>query len=333
MNLKQLHHVVAVAETLNFSKAATKVHLCQSALSKSISTFENETGIQIFERTTGKVALTLAGERVVAHARHLLIEATNFRKDIEYLKTGALGSVSIGSGPFPAACYLDTAVAAFHKRQPRIPISLQVDNWRNLLIALHRGQIDFFIADASDMSDDASLEFTPVGGVTVAFCCDQHHPLAQGAPSRQVDPHDMLKYTLATVTLPTMMFLELKRSLGLGRNNTFAAMIESDNIHLLNKLVPDSDIILITSNQMMRRDLQSLGLVRLNVPMTRNRFGDWALISIKGRLMTPSANLLARQLITLFRENTQADDSRYGFAGNSPLNFVVERSRQPPPDH
>lgn len=322
MNLKQLRHVVTVADTLSFSKAASMVHLSQSALSKSISSFEDETGVRIFDRTTGKVSMTLAGERVVAHAHHLLTEATNFRKNVEYLKTGVLGSVSVGSGPFPAACYLDIGVAAFHKDHPQIPISLYVDNWSNLLIALQTGQIDFFIADISDMSDNALLDITPVGGVTLAFCCDRRHPLVLKSAGGQIDPHDMLQYTLATVTLPTMMFLDLKRSMGLGRDDTFAAKIESDNISMLNRLVPDSEIILVTSNQMMRRDLQHLGLIRLDVPMKRNRYGDWALVCIKGRMLTPSASLLASQLITLFRESAREDDALYGFVGNRPLNFV-----------
>ena len=325
MNLKQVSHVVAVAEALSFSKAARRVHLSQSALSKSISSLEEEIGIQIFERSTNKVEITPAGQHVIAHARHLASEATNFRKNIEYLKTGEMGSVSVGAGPFPATCFLDMGIRAFHRQYPRVPLNLRIDHWGNLLAELRAGRIDFFIADIRDLEDDAMLDITPVGGMTVTLCSDHKHPLVSAAPDRQVNAKEMLQYTFATVSLPAMMFLELKRSMGLGRDDTFAVKIECDDIALLNRLIPDSDIILATSNMMMETHLKHPDIIRLNVPMARNRFGEWALVKIKGRTLTPSATLLASVLVDLIRQGSQADDARYGFKGNAPLNFVAPR--------
>jgi len=323
MNLKQVSHIIALAETLSFSKAAANVHLSQSALSKSIALLEEEIGIQIFERTTNKVEVTPSGRHVLAHARHLWSEATSFRKNIEYLKTGALGGVSVGSGPFPATCFLDAAVREFHRRYPKVSLTLNINHWGNLLTELHAGKIDFFMADIRNIDDDPMLDFTPVGGLTLALFCDRNHPLVADDPQRLIAPTEILDYTLASVSLPTPVFLELKQSMGLGHNDTFAVNIECDDIALINRLIPGSDILFVSSNLMMEEKFCSNDVVKLNIPMARNRFGEWALVKIKNRTLTPSASLLADLLVDLIRTGSAADNEKHGFAGNKPLNFLT----------
>lgn len=322
MNLKQVSHILALANTLSFSKAAASVHLSQSALSKSIAALEEEIGIQIFERTTNKVDIAPTGHQVLAHAQHLWSEATNFRKNIEYLKTGELGSVAVGSGPFPATCFLDAAVREYHQRYPKVSLKLVIDHWGKLLTELRAGKIDFFMADVRNLDEDPMLDFTPVGGLTVALYCDRNHPLLAGGLNRQIDPNELLDYAFASVSLPTTVFLELKQSLGLGHNDTFAVNIECDDIALINRLIPGSDIVFVSSNLMMEEKFSNAQVVKLNIPMTRNRFGEWALVKIRNRTLTPSASLLAELLVKLVRNGSTADNAKHGFAGNRPLNFT-----------
>lgn len=325
MNLKQISHVLALADTLNFNKAAKLVHLSQSALSKSIAALEQELGIQIFERSTAKVQIAPTGQHVLLLARHLMSEATSFRKNIEYLKTGELGSVAVGSGPFPAACFLDEGIRQFHRRYPSVSMNLRIDHWANLMAALRSGEIDFFTADIRNLENDASFDIVPLGGVTIAMCCCPEHPLVAQDPMREIDARELLPYTFATVKLPPRMFFELKQSMGLERDQTFAATIESDDIYLLNRIMPGSDVILATSNLMMNERLGGTGLVKLNLRMNSNRFGEWALVKMKDRTLTPSASLLADLLIDLIRQGSLDDEAQHGSPANAPLNFLRER--------
>lgn len=329
MNLKQLGHVLALSETLSFSKAAERVHLSQSALSKSISSLEDELGLKIFERTTNSVSIAPVGQFVIDHARHLLSEATNFSKNVEYLKTGALGSVSVGAGPFPATCFLADGVRVFHKRYPKVSLSLRIDYWKNLLTDLHAGLIDFFIADIRNIDDDPMLRTTPIGGLTLALFCDRNHPLVAADPGRKIKPRELLGYTFASVSLPNLVFNEFKQSLGLDSDDSFAVNLECDDIALINRLIPASDIIFVSSNLMMEAALQAGDVVKLNLPMSRNRFGEWALVQIKNRTLTPSATLMAGMLIDLVREGSLKDDKKYGYKGNKPLNFLRRNKLRP----
>ncbi|TAL81349.1 MAG: LysR family transcriptional regulator [Candidimonas sp.] len=313
MNLKQLDHLLVLSETLSFSKAAQRVHLSQSALSKSIAALEEEFNIQIFDRTPGNVSITSTGQFVIDHAKNLLSEAKSFNKNIDYLKTGSSGSVALGTGPFPAASFLDAGIREFHKRYPQVSLHIRIDHWKNLLMDLKEGRLDFFMADTRDIADDAMLTISPIGGLTVAFFCDRQHPLVAGDPGRLVKPQELLSYTLASVSLPTVVFHELKRSIGLEHNDIFAVRIECDDIALIKKILPGSDIIFSSSNLMMESELQAGQVVRLNIPMTQNRFGDWGLVRIKHRTLTPSANLFATLLIELIREGSKIDSEKYGF--------------------
>ena len=72
MNLRQIEYVVAIAEESSFTLAAQRCHTVQSALSHQIAKLEEELGVVLFERTSRKVSLTLAGQAFVEQAKRTL---------------------------------------------------------------------------------------------------------------------------------------------------------------------------------------------------------------------------------------------------------------------
>src|SRR5207253_1054361 len=83
--LRQLRYCVAVADRLHFTRAAQDLHVAQPALSQQIRRLEAELGLELFARTSRSVALTQAGEAVVARARRILAEAGAIEQDVEDL--------------------------------------------------------------------------------------------------------------------------------------------------------------------------------------------------------------------------------------------------------
>ncbi|MGA8220726.1 MAG: LysR substrate-binding domain-containing protein [Candidatus Acidiferrales bacterium] len=98
MELHHLRYFVAVAEDLSFTKAAKRLKMAQPPLSRQIRSLENEIGVQLFERRSGKVLLTDAGCRFLSGVR-LALEQVEVAVDVaRQTKNGELGTVRVGFG-------------------------------------------------------------------------------------------------------------------------------------------------------------------------------------------------------------------------------------------
>jgi DNA-binding transcriptional LysR family regulator len=102
MNLRHLAHVVALADELHFGRAAERVHLSQSAFSRSIQSMESDLGARLFDRDATEVRLTTAGEFLIARARALLLDARSLRRDVSLYLDVEIGEAAFGCGPIPA---------------------------------------------------------------------------------------------------------------------------------------------------------------------------------------------------------------------------------------
>src|SRR3990170_2948615 len=96
LELRDLRYFLAVAEELNFTRAAERLHLAQQALSAAIRALERDLGLELFTRSTRHVALTAAGEALVSGARHVLESAAEAVDQVKRVGTGHSGRLIIG---------------------------------------------------------------------------------------------------------------------------------------------------------------------------------------------------------------------------------------------
>src|SRR5690349_20209550 len=97
MDLRQLRYLVALAEERNFTRAAEREHIAQPALSQQIRRLEQEVGLALVERTTRHVAMTDAGDLLVARARRILAEIEGVNAEMQRLAGVQTGHVSVGT--------------------------------------------------------------------------------------------------------------------------------------------------------------------------------------------------------------------------------------------
>ena len=96
VELRHLRYFLAVAEELNFSRAAERLHIAQPALSAQIRALEAQLGCELFERTTRKVALTSNGEILLAEAREILSRVDAAVAKLQAAARGERGRLRIG---------------------------------------------------------------------------------------------------------------------------------------------------------------------------------------------------------------------------------------------
>ncbi|MFD7260392.1 LysR family transcriptional regulator [Streptomyces sp. NPDC059874] len=126
MELRQLRYVVAVAETRNFTRAAARCFVAQSALSRQIGNLEREVGAKLFARTSRRVELTPAGEAFLVGARQCLEAAERAVADAAAAVGDVRGRLAIGTIPTVVAVDIAEVLQRFRERHPQVRVGLHV---------------------------------------------------------------------------------------------------------------------------------------------------------------------------------------------------------------
>lgn len=124
VTLHQMHAFVQVARHGSFTKASVDMRLTQSAISALVKELESKLGLQLLDRTTRSVVLTLAGEEFRARAERILADVANAMADTKELLDKRRGRVSIAASPLSSATFLPGAIAAFAVVHPHVSVHL-----------------------------------------------------------------------------------------------------------------------------------------------------------------------------------------------------------------
>lgn len=155
-DLRQVRYFVAVAEELNFTRAAERLHMAQPPLSAAIRQLEQQLGIALLERTSRTVQLTTAGRLLLEEGRELLRQADRVFAAVRETGHAPVGRLEVGVSPaarydvgpaFFAACAEQAAGVMAYPRE---------DTTGALLHDLRAGRLDLVLAfcppkDADDL--------------------------------------------------------------------------------------------------------------------------------------------------------------------------------------
>jgi DNA-binding transcriptional LysR family regulator len=144
VEVRHLRSFVAVAEELNFTRAAEGLHLAQQALSAQIQQLEERVGAQLFIRTSRKVALTPAGHALLEQAPALLSALESAVETARQAGQGASGKLTVGLLATAALDVTPRLLRAFAAARPGVEVSL-----RNISIDEPSGGVATGEADVS----------------------------------------------------------------------------------------------------------------------------------------------------------------------------------------
>ncbi|HEV7402350.1 MAG TPA: LysR family transcriptional regulator [Chthoniobacteraceae bacterium] len=142
MELRRLRNFLAVAEALNFTKAAAQLRVGQPALSRQVQDLEEEIGVDLLRRSPRGVTLTAEGKLFLEEVRDLLKRADESVEKVRALARGEYGELHVGYAPSPTVEILPPALAAFQKAVPRVKVLLHDLSSEELIAGLRNATLE-----------------------------------------------------------------------------------------------------------------------------------------------------------------------------------------------
>ena len=131
----------AVAQHLNFRKAADQLFLTQPAVTLQIQALENELGVRLFDRTGGKVSLTPQGKILLNHANKLASIAAQAERELGTTQGTVSGELSLGVSTTIAQYVLPKLLGAYLAEHPQVQFSLRSGNTAEIVQLLLDGKV------------------------------------------------------------------------------------------------------------------------------------------------------------------------------------------------
>jgi len=152
MELRQLRYFLVVADELHFGRAAERLHLTQPPLTVAIRRLERELGVQLFDRTTRRVALTAAGQAFKERVQAAVAELDDAAGDVADVAAGKSGKIRVGFVSSASYTAVPEAIRAFRQQRPRIDLVLNPLTSGEQIEQLLDGNLDLgLIRDPGDV--------------------------------------------------------------------------------------------------------------------------------------------------------------------------------------
>lgn len=142
MDLRQLRYFSALAETLNFHRAAERLHISQPPLTVAIRKLEDDLGVALFDRDPRGVRLTAAGQAALAPARDALAAAEAVREAVRQGAAGIRGRLVVGFIGSAIGELLPRIIPPFREAFPQVELALEERNSVEIVRAIAARQLD-----------------------------------------------------------------------------------------------------------------------------------------------------------------------------------------------
>lgn len=197
VELRHLRYFIAVAEELNFRRAAERVHIDQTPLSRTIRDLEARWGVTLFIRAPRRMELTPAGAKLLAHSRNLLIRLERTRRAVRAVDARYREPLRIGVDDSTVQPRLAECLSRWRKLVPDIPVELTEMHAAELLSALRDEEVD--VGFSFGLQHDEAIAQVPAWRSHMVAILSPEHELAerQAVSWRALMSFPAISYSLA----------------------------------------------------------------------------------------------------------------------------------------
>ena len=192
MELRHLRYFIAVAEELNFTRAAQRLYIAQPPLSTQIRNLEEELGVQLLERDKKRVNLTQAGRHFLDHARSILGSVQSAKDEVKSAASGEIGRLTIG---FTASSVLTAALPAaiqkYRVAHPHVVLLMKEMTSLHQLDAIHHRTLDFGILRKPNVGVPTGVTIEEWYSAPLVAAMPQQHPLTRRKGIHIRELHDV----------------------------------------------------------------------------------------------------------------------------------------------
>lgn len=196
MTSRELLYVKTIADEKNISQAAKKLFIAQPSLSQSLQRIEESLGTQLFNRGTGGLTLTYAGERYYQIACQILKIYEDFETEISDINNLKTGRIYMGITNHLGTIVLPKILPKFKRDCPFIEIQVYEENTDHQEEKLLSGELDFAILHAPKRNPHPMLNYEILAKDPFVIALSQGHPLIKKARIEEGYPYPVLDLKL-----------------------------------------------------------------------------------------------------------------------------------------
>lgn len=245
MELRHLRYFDALAETLNFTRAAERLHVTQSTLSHQIRQLEEELGTPLFDRGGKRVRMTEAGEILRSHMTPALEKIDLGLQALRAPGDAITGRIRLGTTPSFNTQMVPQCVATLLKSYPGLQVGVEELAAGQILKRLRSGHLD--LAVSYPPGEGSELWFEPLYNEELRLVVATAHPLARRRKVRMVELHGVRMVLLWPQFLTRKLLDDCFAAAGakpveVAQLNSIAPMIELIRQTDLAGIIPESAV-------------------------------------------------------------------------------------------
>lgn len=284
MTLVQLRHLIALAESGSFSRAAEALHLTQPALSRSIRALEDELGQPLFDRVGRSNELTPFGREVLQRARQLVFDADELGASGRALRDGRGGSLRVGLGSGPGALLMTPLLLRMATRHPGVRVAVARGQIDLLVQSLRDRRLDALVIDARSLAPAIDLRVETLSEMRAGFLCRKGHPLTRWKGVLRFAA--IQQYPIASTPLSDEVARFLVEAYGPAAHPAECVTVRCEEIPSLVEVTRASDAVLLAIRA------AAPDLVELPVKPTVTANARFGLVTLAGRAEAPALGIL-----------------------------------------
>lgn len=310
MNLKQLQHFVTLAESGNVHRASARLNISQPALSKSIRTLEEDLDVVLFERLSRGVRLTRVGQWLMSRSFSLLSDVQQLHTEIDMIKRQANGSVRIAAGTVLCSSLIPLCLARLHEVAANVQVVVESGYWSDQKHMLLNGEIDFLVADSRELEDIIEFDIAQLPAEQICVYTRAGHTLAKKKNPSMADLQD---YAFSGLTkLPRELERIAKEHPGFPAGMLASVTISSNDFGLLRASAALTDAVFFSPPSAVRDQVRRKELVQLKLSLPTQLQTHFAIVWLKDRKLSTSAELMKHTIMECAAEQFQASPDASG---------------------